>query len=177
MAGRARAGGSALTPPPPHRRCGDKYNGVVVWKALPRKVVCDEIIYREAGSFALNVYTYERTAGEELELALSTQKKYTRNLIWIAHEMYGKDPEYAAFFSCLDVGARSWLSAMEANVEFAMTKAAAAKGETVASSSIPLYPKQVARITMAYAIAASMGGTGSVKAIFSKTVRGAARGP
>ena len=158
--------------PRPHQLhpSGDEYGGVADWSKLPELEVCREKIYRQLSHYILNVYKYPYKAGEERSLALLTQKKYVRNLIWDAYFKY-KDGAYKDFFECLSESGRSWLKSMEAEIEREVTAAAMLAGTKVVSSAVALHLKQIASVIAAYSLHASHSRSSSVGDIKKKTVR------
>lgn len=134
---------------------GNEHAGVLEWAALPERVVCDEIVYRQLAHFIQHEYEYKFKAGEMRSLALLTQKKYVRNLVWDAYFRYKGGP-YKAFFECLDEKNRSsWLRGMEARIERSVTSAAILSGVKVVTSSVPLHLVELDDVNRAYSLHAS----------------------
>lgn len=133
------------------------------------KIVCGEMIYRQLSSWIRTEYKYEYKAGETRSLALLTQKKYVRKLIWDAYYKH-KDGPLKAFFDCLTSN-RSWLLSMEAEIERELTAVAFEQGKQLIESSVPLYPREIAEIVRAYALHSSSVGANVVGDITKKAVR------
>ena len=51
--------------------------------------------------------TYEYKKGEDVVLALSTQKKYVRRLLWAARDKFGHLEEHTQFLFCLTKDVKS----------------------------------------------------------------------
>jgi hypothetical protein len=132
--------------------------------------VCNEVIYRQLSSWIRTDYTYVYKAGESRSLALLTQKKYVRNLIWDAYYKY-KNGEFKSFFDCLKEGSRSWLPSMEAEIERELTEVAFEQGKQLVESSVPLYPRELAEVVRAYALISSVVGANAAINTMKKAVR------
>jgi len=150
----------------------NEYRGIKAWDKLPEATVCHEVIYRQTSSWIRTEYKYEYKAGENRSLALLTQKKYVRNLIWDAYYKY-KDGPHKAFFDCLEAGkgSRSWLLSMEAEIERELTSEAFQLGKQLVESSVALYPEDLAEVIRAYALLSSSVGANAVVCIMKKAVR------
>lgn len=114
--------------------------------------MCNKLIYLELAAFLMDVYTYTLgKEGEELALALSTQRHYLRYMLHAAQREYGHLDQHKPFFGCLVAGASTWLSAAEVSVERAVTTACALAGTTVVTSATPVHRKHALEIARAYA--------------------------
>lgn len=124
----------------------------LLWRELKPDIVCNKLIYLELAAFLMDVYTYTLgKEGEELALALSTQRHYLRYMLHAAQREYGHLHQHKPFFGCLVAGASFWLSAAEVSVERAVTTACALAGTTVVTSATPVHRKHALEIARAYA--------------------------
>ena len=138
--------------------------------ALPERILCDMKIYCQLSHYIRVTYTYKKKADEDAALALLTQKKYLRNIIMEVQQMYGKG-QFKDFFECLDATRRTWLSAMEGEIERDVTAQAFAEGRSVVESSLPVRVADMAQVNRAYSLHSSSNYRDAQSDIIKKTVR------